>query len=425
MSFLERIKIKFSSLLSGLLPRKFWIVLLVYLVILLSVKISFPVIAANTNQTQESIEMAQMKELSQRQIACSQLSYADSSINKIDKKKSLYELPLNELLIELHSPHFVDIPNPRGVVPVEIGLYVNAVTNLDASTNTFEMEGFLDLAWCDPRLAFNPREIGVEEEIFLEKEAQVKLEKIWWPDITLVNEHHARDIENEELIIRYDGTVDYQERFAALLASNFEMRRFPFDTQKLLVEIESFAWSNDQLEFLIEEEVVGFSDEFHIPEWSIVEVTEHLATKQEIRDRAPFSEFIAEIMVKRDPGFYIMKIMIPLATIVALSWSVFWMIGDSLADRMSVSFTGVLTVVAYQFIVSDNLPKHVYNDFLDSMVLASFIALTLTIVENIIVHNFCRQKNIKLAAQVDISCQKVFPIFYLGCLSSLAIIYLL
>ena len=304
MSFFKHISRKLENFkLSQFLPWQFWMISLVCLVILLWGKISFPVIAANPSTATESTEMAQMKELSQRQIACSKLSYADSSVNKIDKKKSLYELPLNELLIELQSPHFVDVPNPQGVVPVEIGLYVNEVTNVDASTNTFEVEGFLDLAWCDPRLAFEPAVTGVEEEIFLEKEAQLKLQKIWWPDITLVNENHARDIENEELIILYDGTVDYQEKFAALLASNFEMRRFPFDTQKLLVEIESFAWPNDQLEFLIEEEVVGFSDEFHIPEWNIVDVTEHLATKQEIRDRAPFSEFIAEIIVKRDPGF--------------------------------------------------------------------------------------------------------------------------
>ena len=66
-------------------------------------------------------------------------------------------------------------------------------------------------------MAFDPEEIGFDREIFLEEDAMVKLGRIWWPDITLVNQSGAREIENEALTIYPDGSVDYEERFHATL----------------------------------------------------------------------------------------------------------------------------------------------------------------------------------------------------------------
>ena len=49
---------------------------------------------------------------------------------------------------------FVTSPNRQGATLVSIGLYVDQITEVDESSNSFAMQGFLDLIWCDPRLAF-------------------------------------------------------------------------------------------------------------------------------------------------------------------------------------------------------------------------------------------------------------------------------
>ena len=47
-------------------------------------------------------------------------------------------------------------------------------------------------------------------------------------------------------------------------------------------------------------------------------------------------------------SFYMRRLVsIPLMVIVLLSFSVFWMDRSSLGDRLSVSFIGLLTSVAY------------------------------------------------------------------------------
>jgi hypothetical protein len=329
-----------------------------------------------------------------------------------------------EILVMLNEPVYVSQPNPDGATPVGIGLYVIEIADIDPSDNTFQVDGFLDLTWCDPRERFDPEETGVEKEIFLEHDVELKLQRMWWPDIEFVNEIQPRQMENEELIIEPDGSIEYREKFSAKLATDFNMQRFPFDTQTLIIEIESFAWSSKDLIFVVEDDIVGFSDEFSIPEWEIIGIQEHLETKQEVRDRNPYSELVVEITVERDPGFYLTKIMIPLIIITSISWAVFWMVGDGLADRMSVSFTGVLAAVAYQFIISEALPRHIYNTFMDAIVLFSFIMMTLTIIENIIANNLHLRDQVETATRLDKASRYLFPIAYFGGIGVLVLLYL-
>jgi hypothetical protein len=100
------------------------------------------------------------------------------------------------------------------------------------------------------------------------------------------------------------------------------------------------------------------------------------------------------------------------------------MVGDGLADRMSVSFTGVLAAVAYQFIISEALPRHIYNTFMDAIVLFSFIVMTLTIMENIIVNNLHLGDRAETATRIDKVCRYVFPVLYFGGIGFLALLYL-
>lgn len=356
----------------------------------------------------------------ERATACGQVSYGSLAV---ENRVALADLEMKELLVQLEKPPFVTPPNPEGPTLVGIGLHVYEITDVDPATNTFTMEGYVDLVWCDPRERFDPARAGIDTKIFLERDADKELQYIWSPDFYFVNEVEGRNVENEELIRFADGTVEYREKFGVTLATEFDMTAFPFDSQLLEVEIESFAWSSRHLEFQLDTEVVGFSRDFGIPEWSLIGVEEHLEMKREIRDRDAFSELVAEITVQRDPGFYVTKIMLPLGIIVAISWSVFWMIGDTLADRMSVSFTGVLTSVAYQFIVSESLPRHVYNTFLDGFVLLSFVMMVLTIGENIAVNALLLGGRPRAARTLDLASRLFFPTTYFGGLGVLAFAY--
>jgi len=87
---------------------------------------------------------------------------------------------------------------------------------------------------------------------------------------------------------------------------------------------------------------------------------------------------------------------------------------------MGVSFTGVLTSVAYQFVVSDTLPRHIYNTFLDNFVLLTFILMIWTVIVNIST-NSLYQKGYKWHAHtVDIICRIFFPLMFIISVAILA-----
>lgn len=319
---------------------------------------------------------------------------------------------------------FVTSPNPDGPVLVDIGLYIVAITAINEIDNTFRIEAFMDLVWCDPRLAFIPEEVGVLEELFLEEDAKLKLAQIWWPDIQFVNQVGGRNIENEELIIHSDGSIEYEEKFTIQLEAHYDLRKFPFDRQVLEIEIESFAWSSDYLVFHLQKEKIGFSTDFEIPEWHTVAYHTEVESVKEIRDRAPFSEVMIKIEVVRQYGYYVWKILMPLVLIVLISWVVFWMIGEGLSDRMGISFTAILTIVAYQFLISGSLPRIAYFTFMDSMLTISLVLIVLTIFENVFVNSMNSQKKQESAIKIDKTCRWAFPLIYGVSFAILALIYL-
>lgn len=247
----------------------------------------------------------------------------------------------------------------------------------------------------------------------------------WSPELTLVNEVDPRETENEELTVLPSGTTEYREKFAAQLEAIYDFTRFPFDHQGLELELESFTWDARQVRLLQRGEMVGFSDEFQIPDWRTENVTAAVVTVQEPRDRTRFSEFTAHIQVSREFGFYLWKILLPLVLMVAVSWSVFWMTGEDLSNRVAVSFTGILTVVAYQFIMGDTLPKVAYVTFWDAVLTLSFVLMALTIAENVVAHAFATGACARDVAGIDRACRWLFPAAYALGLLSLSAVYLL
>jgi len=334
--------------------------------------------------------------------ACTHVSYG--SINTVAEQDVSPEIP-----------HFVVPPNGEGPVLVDIGMYIEGISDIDPVNNTFTVEGFIDMVWCDPRESYDPKELGWHKKIFLEDDAHGELTLIWWPDITFPNESGGRDTENLELIIFEDGTVEYEERFAVTLEAKFDLAMFPFDTQHLEIQVESLAWSEEYMIFHEEADMIGLSDEFQLPEWewdAETDLSFHIEEVQEIRDDAPFSEFVIELSVSRRPDFYLLKVFLPMALIVALSWAVFWMVESDLGDRLGISFTGLLTVVAYQFIIGDTLPHLPYLTFMDALINYSFVMMALTVVENVLVHILRTEGRDQFALRVDQSSRLVFPLLY-------------
>ncbi len=124
------------------------------------------------------------------------------------------------------------------------------------------------------------------------------------------------------------------------------------------------------------------------------------------------SVFVYEMKIRRLSMFIMRLVVLPLFLVVVLSWSVFWMDRSSIGDRMSVSFVGLLTVVAYQIVLGDILPQIAYLTLINVFVNFSFMLMCATIVVNLIVGEYDRRGKPEVGNLLDKRCRRIFPIVY-------------
>jgi hypothetical protein len=191
----------------------------------------------------------------------------------------------------------------------EVGIYVEEIDRINEGEGTFDVTGYLEVAWQDARLGPYAPEAGAASARFLEDEARKVFEHAWWPDLEFANAVDKGERMNEELMVAADGRASYRERFHVRLASRFRMHQFPFDTQQLRWSSNRSPGAARDLQLKVKDSVIGFSPEFELPGWTVLGVTERIRDHQEPRDRASFSELEALITLKRDPGFFIWKFL--------------------------------------------------------------------------------------------------------------------
>jgi hypothetical protein len=76
-------------------------------------------------------------------------------------------------------------------------------------------------------------------------------------------------------------------------------------------------------------------------------------------------------------------VVFPFVILVGLTWSVFWMDRESLGSRMDISFIGVLTVVAFQIVVSDRLPRISCFTIMSSFMYVNYLTLAAGVFVNL------------------------------------------
>ena len=299
-------------------------------------------------------------------------------------------------------------PAESGPPVVKVSFVLKEVNGIDDEAETFGFNGFLQLTWKDSRQTFDPGQAGVPEKIYQGSSQLEGMPPAWYPQLFLVNESGQFETGSVTLRIRPDGTSVLTLAINASASAHLSMRRYPFDSQKLRAVFEIPGFRSDEVAF--EAEKSTFDAGIRIPQWSIQEIA--ISTTA----TAVSPGFALNISVTRDPMFTLRLVALPLALIVMLSWSVFWMERSSLGDRISVSFVGILTAVAYQIVVGDLLPHVSYVTLMHAFLNLSFFMMCATVVINLVVGACDKNGKIALGDAIDRRCRWIFPLVYIGLL---------
>jgi hypothetical protein len=279
---------------------------------------------------------------------------------------------------------------PKGADPVVVRarFEFHDINEINDGAETFEFAGVLTLKWHDPRQAFDPAVVGVDEKIFQGGYQFNELSTGWYPQVVLVNESGLYQKNGVVLRVQPDGTSTLIETLNATAEAEFNMSRFPFDGQRLEAVFEVLGFDRDEVLLQVESDAASsFASNVRVPQWIIT------GASASVRDRAASyagrrrvsSAFVVSVDVQRESFYMRRLVIIPLVMIVLLSFSVFWMDRSSLGDRLSVSFIGILTGVAYQLMMSEQLPRISYVTLMHGFLTLSFLTMCATVVINVLV----------------------------------------
>ena len=299
-------------------------------------------------------------------------------------------------------------PGPRPV-PVDLGVHLLDVPQIREIENTFSIEGYVTLGWRDTRLAFEPAAGEASARVYAGPEALNLLSQAWWPDPIAVNGLGSGDFQRVRIVIEPDGQVRYSASVSAAFKDDFDFRAFPFDRQQLSVVMQSYSWNAEEVALRVDEARTGLDASVKLPEWELLGMRTSIGRLTDPRDDMHYARFSLDIELERKSAYYFWKVILPLLLLVTLSWTVFWMSEESLARRTGVTLTTLLTVVAYQFIVSESLPRLAYLTLLDQLMLLSFASIAATAAVNWSVTPTQRGAP---AAAIDRACRWLFPLGY-------------
>jgi hypothetical protein len=315
------------------------------------------------------------------------------------------------------------MPNPPArPTRVRCGLMILDVVGINDVEETFEAEVALVASWKDPRLAFDPEAEGTDQKIFQGDFQFAEIFTGWWPQLLIINQVGSGDTNAIKVEINPDGQVTLLEQRNVLLETPMSLYDYPFDTQRLRAVMVPFGNTSDEVILEVDERYIQAANDYvrreqgvNVAGWDLREIVMKADETELNLTGTPttFSRVVTTIMLKRQNGQIIWNILFPLLVLVSMVWSIFWLDCDSLSDRLNISFIGVLTIVAYQFVVIDHMPRMSYLTFTDTLLLGSFLITTATIVQSLFLGSLIRHGQRERADRIDWHCRWIFPLCYI------------
>ncbi|XP_051646001.1 gamma-aminobutyric acid receptor subunit beta-1 isoform X2 [Manacus candei] len=159
-----------------------------------------------------------------------------------------------------------------GGPPVDVGMRIEiASIDLVSEVNMdYTLTMYFQQSWRDKRLSYS----GIPLNLTLDNRVA---DQLWVPDTYFQNDKksfvHGVTVKNRMIRLHPDGTVLYGLRITTTAACMMDLRRYPLDEQNCTLEIESYGYTTDDIEFYWnggESAVTGVNN-IELPQFSIVD----------------------------------------------------------------------------------------------------------------------------------------------------------
>ena len=331
---------------------------------------------------------------------------SDKKIKELHRKNKDAKITLDSNKVINLKPYIYDYNN------IKLSSFnLNHINNIDTNKGLLEISFRADFTNNRPEL--NKFAKGLLEDDFYEafsengpypiREVEIKEYKY---DVDIRKGINTPDTsKGSQIDFTYDNgevrTVR-QESGIGQFRQIFNFKNFPFDKQKLKIKIASGARSTsnineawpktgkaavhfvtpDEGAFLgLENYFINISENY-LKEWTVKNINiesdeiivENFYNKYLDKTHSYNENSINLILdIERNSAHYIYKIIIPIFLILGIAWYVLWIPTEKLDARLTTSIVALLSLIAYNFVFLDDIPKLNYLTALDQYILLSYI----------------------------------------------------
>ncbi|XP_070984495.1 gamma-aminobutyric acid receptor subunit beta-1-like isoform X2 [Oncorhynchus clarkii lewisi] len=158
-----------------------------------------------------------------------------------------------------------------GGAPVDVGMSID-IASIDMVSEVnmdYTITMYFQQSWRDKRLSYT----GIPLNLTLDNRVA---DSLWVPDTYFINDKksfvHGVTVKNRMIRLHPDGTVLYGLRITTTAACMMDLRRYPLDEQNCTLEIESYGYTTDDIEFYWkgDNSVTGVEN-IELPQFSIID----------------------------------------------------------------------------------------------------------------------------------------------------------
>ncbi|XP_033932154.1 gamma-aminobutyric acid receptor subunit rho-2-like [Pseudochaenichthys georgianus] len=265
-------------------------------------------------------------------------------------------------------------------VPVGVDVQVESLDSISEVDMDFTMTLYLRHYWKDERLAFpstTNKSMTFDGRL---------VKKIWVPDVFFVHSKRSfiHDTTTENIMLRVfpDGHVLYSLRVTVTAACNMDFSRFPLDSQTCTLELESYAYTDEDLMLYWKsgDESLSTDDRISLSQFLIQKF--HTSSRLAFYSSTGwYNRLYINFTLRRHIFFFLLQTYFPATLMVMLSWVSFWIDRRAVPARVSLGITTVLTMSTIITGVNASMPRVSYIKAVDIYLWVSFVFVFLSVLE--------------------------------------------
>uniref|UniRef100_A0A4W4EKF5 GABA(C) receptor n=1 Tax=Electrophorus electricus TaxID=8005 RepID=A0A4W4EKF5_ELEEL len=265
-------------------------------------------------------------------------------------------------------------------IPVGVDVQVESLDSISEVDMDFTMTLYLRHYWKDERLSFPS---STNKSMTFDGRL---VKKIWVPDVFFVHSKRSfiHDTTTDNIMIRVypDGQVLYSLRVTVTAACNMDFSRFPLDSQTCTLELESYAYTDEDLMLYWKsgDESLSTDDKISLSQFLIQKfhTTSRLAFYS---STGWYNRLYINFTLRRHIFFFLLQTYFPATLMVMLSWVSFWIDRRAVPARVSLGITTVLTMSTIITGVNASMPRVSYIKAVDIYLWVSFVFVFLSVLE--------------------------------------------